>query len=341
MMSFVAIAFGLAHGGSNANETTTDFGPFHNCPVLDNGVVRVVLCPSLGGRILEYSLAGKNALWVSEFESSNKPLPRRRDGTAKFPFGGPSAGRFDVGPEHVTPKRPLLFLGEWTSERMSDLHVRLTSQACPNSDMRLRRDVVLDTDSTRLKVTQHIENVGSEAIRRCHWSRTFANSSGVTVIPLSGSSSLPNQYMRYQDGGLVIWPEDENLAIRDGFAILRAPARTTKYGFDSEEGWLAHLQETGLVYVKQFPVAPERAYGELSSFTLATWTPESGDKVELEPIGPLEWIAPGESASFTETWWVFDSAELTSDAVAGGLVKLNALRKRVFELPDFEVTPSL
>lgn len=320
------------------SETSTRFGPYGNCPVLDNGIVRVVLCPEVGGRIMEYSRAGKNALWVSELESSEQPLPRADNGTVRFPFGGPSAGRFDVGPEHVTPKRPVLFLGEWTSERISEWHVRLTSQPCPKSQLQLKRDIVLDTDSSRLQITQHIHNVGQEILRRCHWSRTFANSAGVAVIPLTEPSSLPNQYMRYQGGNLVLWPQDDNLIRRDGFAILRAPPKTTKYGFDTEAGWLAHLQESGLVFVKQFPVWPERAYGEVSSFTLATWTPESGDKVELEPIGPLETISPGESASYTETWWIFDSADLTQNAIAGGPVNLDALQQRVAKLPHWEST---
>ena len=33
------------------------------------------------------------------------------------------------------------------------------------------------------------------------------------------------------------------------------------------------------------------------------WYP-SGPRIELEPIGPRERLTPGESAAFTEDWWL-------------------------------------
>ena len=45
-------------------------------------------------------------------------------------------------------------------------------------------------------------------------------------------------------------------------------------------------------------------YGEVAGYTISIWYDE--EKVcELEPIGPLETLKPGESASFTENWWLF------------------------------------
>ena len=37
---------------------------------LTNASVKVVLCPEVGGRVLEYSLKGKNSLYLSDAEKS-------------------------------------------------------------------------------------------------------------------------------------------------------------------------------------------------------------------------------------------------------------------------------
>jgi hypothetical protein len=55
--------------------------------------------------------------------------------------------------------------------------------------------------------------------------------------------------------------------------------------------------------VKRFPAYPDRVYNEAAGLTLSVWYP-SGPRIELEPIGPRERLKPGESASFTEEWWL-------------------------------------
>ena len=57
------------------------------------------------------------------------------------------------------------------------------------------------------------------------------------------------------------------------------------------------------VFVKRFPTFPDRVYNEAAGLTLSVWYPPS-KMIELEPIGPRERLKPGESASFTEDWWL-------------------------------------
>ena len=55
--------------------------------------------------------------------------------------------------------------------------------------------------------------------------------------------------------------------------------------------------------MKRYATWPDRAYNEAAGLTLSVWYPE-GARIELEPIGPREHLGPGESASFTENWWL-------------------------------------
>ena len=55
------------------------------------------------------------------------------------------------------------------------------------------------------------------------------------------------------------------------------------------------------LFVKKFPVYPERVYGEMSTANACVWYNTEEWMCEIEPIGPMETIKPGEEASFTET----------------------------------------
>ena len=60
----------------------------------------------------------------------------------------------------------------------------------------------------------------------------------------------------------------------------------------------------GCIPAIQYAAAyPERVYNEAAGLTLSVWYP-TGAQIELEPIGPRERLKPGESASFTEEWWL-------------------------------------
>ncbi|MFW6163881.1 MAG: hypothetical protein ACODAJ_14010, partial [Planctomycetota bacterium] len=71
----------------------------------------------------------------------------------------------------------------------------------------------------------------------------------------------------------------------------------------------------------RFPTYPDRMYNEMAAFQISIWYYKD-ELCELEPIGPKTNIAPGETASFTEDWWLLprafpeDPAEVDPDKVA-------------------------
>ncbi|WP_437202179.1 hypothetical protein [Planctomicrobium sp. SH664] len=265
-----------------------DFFGYTDCVVLKNERTRVILCHQAGGRILEYSLDGKNALVL-------KP---GTEGT----LTDMSAGRFDIGPEYLVPRRPKLWTGEWTVTLTGPRQARLTSQIDEAVGVRLIRDITLDEQTSRLRVVQTVENVSSEPKYWCHWSRTFAPTGGVVVVPLSQPSRLPRQFIMYEEKGYVNFlPSDPHIVLRDNLLQIVAPPRRPKSGFDSTAGWLAYLEPNGLLFLKQFAVNPNAVYDDVMGISAAVYYPDSYF-VELEPVGPRMNLPPGGSDSFTEIW---------------------------------------
>src|SRR6185369_8678723 len=93
---------------------------YPDCFELSNVETRVTLCHQVGGRVLEYSFKGRNALYLDPREE--------KWGTPGGPKAPSSAGRFDIGPEYLIPQRDKLWVGEWQAEAIGPRAVRLTSE---------------------------------------------------------------------------------------------------------------------------------------------------------------------------------------------------------------------
>ena len=307
------------------NASRVAFHGYTDCIRLDNGHARVTLGHHCGGRVLEYTTGGENAMALDPEQAGWV-----RDGGA----GGdidPWGGRFDFGPERVTRAHPTLWLGAWAAEVTEGAGARLTSEADPESGVRLVRDFALAEDSPRLTCTQTIRNESGDPIDVCHWGRTLVPGGGIALVPLTRPSRFPNGYVMYDTDAPKIdfAPSDPAVVVGDGMLLVVGAPLHPKLGMDTTAGWLAYLPRSGDLFVKRFPVFPDRAYNEVAGLTVSLWCYE--DRVcEIEPIGPRERLAPGEEAAFTEQWWLLPvpEAERRGPASDGG-IDVAAITERV------------
>src|SRR4051794_3507761 len=89
-----------------AQEPSPQVVAYHGYPKaveLKQGAARAVLCPEVGGRVLEFTVDGRNVLYLSEDEKARRPSRKEEPTTA---------GRFDYGPELTAPKHPKTWAGE-------------------------------------------------------------------------------------------------------------------------------------------------------------------------------------------------------------------------------------
>ncbi len=297
---------------------------YPDCIELSNANTIVVLGHQVGGRVLKYAWKGQDAHYLNpeeaKWEAAN-PNPRLEV----------SAGRFDIGPEYLIPRRDVLWSGTWSAEVIGPRAARLTSQPDPATGVQLIREFQLDPVTSHLACTQIIKNVSSETKYWCHWSRTFAREGGIGVVPLTpAQSKFPNGYVLYQprpEGAIRARPTDPNIRARDGFLEIIGPPAFPKLGFDSFAGWFAYQMPNDLAFVKRYATYPDGVYNEVAGLTISIWypKPEQIPAVELEPIGPRNTIAPGGSASFIENWWLLENPF----PKAGASLDLNALATKV------------
>ena len=317
--SLLCVVAGACLATARADVLTARVIKYHNYDKaieLGYGNMKAVLCPQVGGRVLEFSVGGKQTLWLDDKEKEWKP-------GVKSPI---SAGRFDFGPELKVAPHPAIWSGEWTTGELpenahpiyaSHILTKLTSPRDEATGIQLTRFFELHENtrfdgreypgSRGLSCLQTIKNTGDKPIDVCHWGRSFSPGGGICFIPLGDSPSrFPNKYVMYEDSAIInVRNTDEKIRERDGFLEILGPPRKPKLGFDSYAGWLAYLMPNDVLFVKYFSARNDRPYNEAAGLTMSVWYPE-GPRIELEPIGPAERLKPGEQASFTETWCVYE-----------------------------------
>ena len=277
---------------------------YPDCFELANGQTRVTLCHHVGGRVLEYSFKGQNALYLDPREE--------KWGTPGGPKAPSSAGRFDIGPEYLIPKRDKLWGGEWKAEAIGPRAARLTSQPDEATGVQLIRKFRLAADGTHLACEQIIRNVSKEPKYWTHWSRTFAVHGGIGVIPQTADTRrFPNGFVMYDqraEHSIILRPTDPNVRMRGSFLEVLGPPKFPKLGFDSNAGWFAYVMPHNQAFVKRYPSPKDGVYPEIAGLTLCFWYPkaEQVPAVELEPHGARATIAPGSSVSFTEDWYLLE-----------------------------------
>ncbi len=316
LLSLVFVAASLAR----AEEPAARVAPFHNykkAVELTHGKARAVISPEGGGRVLSFTIDGKDAMWLDEAEKKwepGKPSPS-------------SAGRFDYGPELTVVAHPNTWGGDWTAT-IEGNKVALLSPREEAAGIQLGREFefVHKGKSIGLKCRQTMINIGSETREVCHWGRSFSPGGGICVVPLGDRPSrFPSKYAMYEDGAVInVRNKDDLIRERDGCLEILAPPRKPKLGFDGFAGWLAYAMPNNTMFVKRFAAHPDRVYNEAAALTLSVWYP-MGPRIELEPIGPRERLKRGESASFTETWWLLPHPY----PKPGEKLDLKALREQV------------
>ncbi len=303
-----------------AGVAMVDVANYKGCFELKNDTVRVVLCHQRGGRVLIYERDGANVLYLkdeSDWDPNAKGISRQL-----------SAGRFDVGPEQLQVRGDDLWLGQWSAKATGDREVEMTSVVDSKSGLQVVRKFALHETSSRLTVTQTVTNKSAEPVRQCFWSRTLAVHGGVSIVPCDSKRSLmPNLYCMAPNGKTLNFrPDDPAIRRIDDYLVIDGPPGHAKLGMDSVKGWVAYQTRSDQLFVKRYPVSDIGLYGELAGYNLSIWYPKESfmPACEVEPIGPMKTLKPGESDSFTVDWWL-----LPREFPADGKVDPKVVEKQV------------
>lgn len=158
--------------------------------------------------------------------------------------------------------------------------------------------VVLPDQSPKVIITHQLKNCGSIPVYCSPWAITQFRTGGTAILPMNNVDTgfLPNR-------NLVLWPYTDlgnrNIQLGPQFLLLNAAMEAPfKIGFANPVGWLAYWLEE-ILFVKYAGYEPHATYPDFGSSSECYC---NNQFLELETLGPLQEIQPGDSIQHIETW---------------------------------------
>ena len=173
----------------------------------------------------------------------------------------------------------------------------------PEEKTMIQKTISIDfaKDKPKVLITHTIKNLGLWDIEFAPWAITMLRSGGMEVLPIPHTDSGLLPYL-----SLSIWPYDHlgdaRIILDEDLAFINQSAdddRPFKVGYNNTAGWsiykLAHI-----AFAKRFGSHIEGEKYPDGGCNFETYT---NDKMlEMETLGKIRIVKPGESAELKEEW---------------------------------------
>lgn len=303
---------------------TTEIVPYggwaHNLRIA-NRDVELLVTLDVGPRVIRYAFPGAPNLFsetADQLGKSGEP--------GWMPRGG---HRLWTAPEdehrtYAPDNRPVKYAVAELAGRPGHVGVRFTQPADHAYGVQKELELALGPTGTEVGVLHRISNVGETPIEVSPWALTVMPPGGTAVIPLPPKrphpGSLPTRVASdyWASQTIALWSyldlKDPRLDLGTQFVTVRQDPKATtllKFGLSHEMGWLGYWR-AGDLFVKSIDYQPDRIYPDRGcNFELYT----DPNILEMETLGPLVTLLPGEKVEHTETWSCYrDIGPVTDEA---------------------------
>lgn len=305
-----------------------NYGGWPNTYRLSNGLVEMHVVTDIGPRIMDLRPAGgANLLHTRE------ALGGTNEQTYMFRGGW----RLWIAPER-TETTYALDNTRCTAEVRDDRTLVITAPPQPAAGIQKRVEVSLANGEPRARLVSHITNVADRSLTYAAWSLPVLQPGGRAFVPLDVGPLTAFDATRR----VILWSyahfTDPRYAFGDRLIQIdqsRIPAPPagqsgrhddeSKIGVDSSQGWAAYLLDRTLFF-ERFPHVRGGAYPD-GGATIEVYS--NHEFLELEHLGPLTTIQPGEEIVFPEDWWLFTDVNVPVSEIDA----LQALGKYVARAP--------
>ena len=282
---------------------------------LSNGDAELVVTTAVGPRIIHYGLlGGPNAFAV---------LPETRGqtgGDTWQPYGG---HRLWIAPE-VMPRSYFPDTGAYGTPVMNGDTLEMVSPTESTTGIRKEMRVMLAPSGSAVKVEHILTNHNVWPVTLSVWALSIVASGGKVVLPQEPFVAHNDELVPARP--LVLWKftDMQDPRWRWGTKYLTLAPQddldfAQKVGLYNTLGWGAHVTEEQAFVIRIQPTASPAALPDMGC-NFETFT--KGPFQELETLGPMTTLEPGESASHTEYWFLAKTTPMaeTDEALDAALL---------------------
>lgn len=322
---------------SNYNEWGKDWDSVF---VVKNGIVTLAAVPKIGGRIMQYDLGSHPSIYVDESNKGLMPIDGdmmvggfRMLPSPQSDFGWPSPPKLDCGEYKVTIKSNSPDSVEFVLE--SPIEDATATKYQKHKGLQFKRTITLYRSSTRVKVLMTMLNKGQQNMQHGIWDITQVicsnngseyDTNNIWVYFKRNPSSKLGKgagYVRYSEQS----PSDGSDRSQwlpdgggEGIFAAQYKKKVGKIGADCKDGWISYVDKhDGYAYVKTFTYEEGKTYPD-SGASVQVYTYSNYPTLEVEVLGPLVDLKPGDSTIMEENWYAARSLGPVIFANKTGLV---------------------
>ena len=180
----------------------------------------------------------------------------------------------------------------------------------PGTGLQKEIEVRLDEMGAHVSVTHRIRNVGAQATELSPWALSVMAGGGRAILPLSPRAPASKDTW-LPESVFALWSytdlADSRWKLGTKYIQLQQEDnpvgrfKSQMGGIYNPSGWGAYFRQ-GHLFVKRAEVHKGSTYPDFGcNFEL--WTDSCS--LELETLGPLQNLEPGQTAEHKEEWWLF------------------------------------
>jgi len=276
---------------------------------LSNGEVELIIATDYGPRVMRFAIAGSdekdNIFGIVPDVSVKSDLGQWniRGGHRLWhaPEGKPRSYVPDNDPVQVV--------------RDGDT-IKLIQAVEPVTGIQKEMWITLDPTGSHVTVIHKLTNKGLFAVEMACWAMSVMNTGGIAIVPQEPFQSHDDVLQPARP--MVLWSytnlTDPRWAIGKKYVVLQQDPDikdAQKLGVLNHAGWAAYLRK-GTLFLKRFACDPHKTYPD---FNCNNEIYTDAKFLELETLGSLEQVQPGESITHREDWWLFKGIDAGSGEV--------------------------
>lgn len=281
----------------------TSYDGWPNCYRITNGDVELIVTSDIGPRIMRYGFVGGQNLFA-EFKAM---LGKSGESTWQSRGGH----RIWVGPE-IVPITYALDNGPIKIEVLSD-GVRATQPVEKETGLQKQITVKLASSGSAVEVIHSLRNTTLFPLEFAPWALTMMAPGGVGFTGFPPRGTHPE--VLAPTNPLVVWAftdfSDKRWQFTKKYLMLRQDPKNSvpqKTGSFNEHTWGAYLLGSDL-FLKQYRADPSKTYPDFGC-SFETFT--NAEFLELETLGPLTKVDPGQAMEHTERWSLHKGVNIKS-----------------------------
>lgn len=277
-----------------------------DCIRLSNGTVEALVTRSVGPRIIRYGFVGGDNMFCE--------IPGEQNGSGEDHWMNRGGHRLWIAPEGPDWSYEL-DNGPYAEATAIPGGVHVRQEPGPATGVQKEMDITMESATGFVKIRHRLTNCGNGNVRLAPWTINVMGPEGRELIPLppkaphSPTTLLPNQnfsFWSYSDFADPRWTWGSR------FVMLRQdPSSGTnqKLGIRNKAGWAAY-ERKGCLFIMKFQHAEGVEYPDFGC-NYETFT--NNNFTEMECLGPMVTLAPGDSTALDEEWRLYGGFEPCAD----------------------------